>query len=75
MAQHSDDSTDNLSDAQLLARESMQHREYSRLEARDPRFRDTTYGVVRGSKALIDAWERWWKTNLAARARGILKRV
>lgn len=68
-------STDHLDDAELLARESLDLEEYHRLEREEPQHRDTTYGVIRGSRALIDAWERWWHTNLAARMRGILTRT
>lgn len=66
-------STDHLGDAELLARELTERDEFKRLDEKE-QFRDTTYGVVRGSAALIQAWERWWQTNAAARLRGLLGR-
>ena len=67
--------SDELDDAQLLERERSDRAEFRRLQAEQPRFRDTTFGVVRGSALLVSAWERWWDTNLAARMRGILGRT
>jgi hypothetical protein len=67
--------TDHLDDAELLAQEQDERSYFLRLEQQEPHFRDTTYGIVRGSPALIESWERWWKTNLAARMRGIMGRV
>lgn len=72
---HDDVPTDSLNDAELLARETSELDDFKRLERMEPRFRDTTYGVVRGSAALVTSWERWWATNLAARMRGILTRT
>lgn len=69
------DSTDHLDDAELLARESTDRDEFKRLEQAEPQFRDTTYGQVRGSSALVLSWERWWSTNAAARLRGLLTRT
>jgi len=68
-------SNDQLDDTQLLARETMERDEFKRLEMDEPRFRDTTYGPVRGSSALVKSWEQWWKTNAAARMRGLLSRT
>ena len=68
-------SNDQLDDRQLLAREQDERDDFRRLEQREPHFRDTTYGVVRASPALVASWERWSKTNLAARMRGILTRT
>jgi hypothetical protein len=69
-----DNGTDHLDDRQLLAKESTQRDEFHRLEREQPQLRDTTYGPRPGTHALIMAWEQWWKTKLAARARGILSR-
>lgn len=66
---------DFLDDADLLSREKHQRADFRRLEQEEPHFRDTTYGLVRGSPALIESWERWWKTNLAARMRGLMTRT
>ena len=74
MPHHTDDSSEDLTDRELLDRERNEHDDFRRQEAEQPRFRDTTFGVVRGSPRLIAAWERWSKTNLAARMRGILGR-
>jgi hypothetical protein len=74
MAYDDDDSTDQLDDAQLMTRELRQHDEFERIGRADPRFRDTTYGRVHGSVKLVEAWNRWWKTNVAARARGLVSR-
>jgi hypothetical protein len=67
--------SDHLDDTQLLAREQDERADFRRLEQEEPHFRDTTYGVVHGSPALIESWERWWRTNLAARMRGIMTRA
>ena len=71
---NTNDGTDHLDDAQLLAREIVQRNEFMRLEAEEPQFRDTTYGLVRGSTALTESWARWWSTHAAARLRGIVGR-
>lgn len=68
------DTNDDLNDTQLLELEAEQRNAFRELERDDPRTRDTTYGSLRGSPALVESWERWWKTNLAARVRGILTR-
>ena len=69
-----DDSTDHLDDTQLLDMEQSHRDDYTRLQREQPHLRDTTYGMMKGSAALVAAWERWWTTNLAARMRGILGR-
>lgn len=69
------DPNEFLDDTDLLSREQHQRADFRRLEQEEPHFRDTTYGVVRGSPALIESWERWWKTNLAARMRGLMTRA
>lgn len=69
-----DDSTDHLDDAQLLQMEQLHRDYYAQLQRQEPQLRDTTYGLLNGSKALVTSWERWWNTNLAARMRGIIGR-
>ena len=69
-----DDSTDHLDDAQLLHAEQVHRNDYAKLQRQEPHLRDTTYGLIKGSAALVASWERWWKTNLAARLRGLLGR-
>lgn len=70
-----DQGSDQLDDTELLAREQDERADFRRLEQEEPQLRDTTFGVVRGSPALIESWERWWRTNLAARMRGIMTRT
>ena len=72
MHQSDDRPTDQLDDAQLLVAEQSLRDAYDRLRRQESH--DTTYRSKKGSPALITAWERWWKTNLAARLRGILSR-
>jgi hypothetical protein len=72
MRSHDGDRYDILDDAQLLAKESIERQEFLELEQKEPWFRDTTYGLLRGSGVLVESWERWWKTNFAARTRGLL---
>lgn len=73
MHSHGNDGTDHLDDSELLAREALQRDEFKRLEERE-QFRDTTYGIPRGSAALVESWDRWLRTNVAARLRGLLTR-
>lgn len=75
MSFRDDDTNDQLDDAELLAREQDDRDDFQRRRQEEPRFDTTTYGVVRGSPGLVASWERWWKTNLAARMRGILTRT
>ena len=75
MQRYDDRSTDQLDDRELLAREQAHREDFRRQEAAEPQPRGTTYGPMRGSPALLASWERWWKTNLAARMRGILTRT
>lgn len=75
MPNHPDRSTDDLDDSELLARETMQRDEFRRLERAEPQRRDSTYGLIRGSRDVIAAWDRWWKTNTAARTRGLVART
>jgi hypothetical protein len=62
---------EELPDEALIRREESEHREYMRLEDKEPHLRDTNYRELKGSIALISAWERWWKTTIVARARGL----
>ena len=75
MRDSTDESTDQLNDAQLLEREGHLRDEFDRLRREEPRGRGTTYGPVRGSAELVRSFERWWSANLAARMRGIIERV
>lgn len=75
MQKHDDRSADQLDDTELLAQEQEHREDFRRHEAAEPQETGTTYGLVRGSPALLASWERWWKTNLAARMRGILTRT
>lgn len=69
-----DDSTDHLDDTELLHMEQSHRDDYARLQRREPHLRDTSYGLISGSAALVASWERWCTTHLAARMRGILAR-
>ena len=75
MREHRDgNANDQLSDDALQQREASERREYDRLERREPHLRDTNYRELTGSKALIHAWERWSRTSLALKLRGLLSR-
>ena len=75
MRKHRDgNSNDELDDATLLDREESERREYNRLEEREPHLRDTNYRELTGSKLLLHAWERWNRTTIAVRLRGLLSR-
>jgi hypothetical protein len=65
---------DELSDDALVEREHSERREYMRLEQREPHLRDTNYKELKGSNALLHAWERWSRTSIALRLRGLLAR-
>ncbi len=65
---------DELSDDALVEREESERREFLRLEQREPHLRDTNYRELTGSKALLHAWERWGRTNIDLRLRGLLAR-
>ena len=75
MPNNTKEPNDQLNDAQLLEREWLLRDEFERLRGQESRSRGTTYGPIRHSSALVSAFERWWETNLAARMRGILKRI
>ena len=68
------DANDELTDDALLDREESERREYVRLEQREPHLRKATYRELTGSKALLHAWDRWSRTNVALRLRGLLAR-
>jgi hypothetical protein len=75
MRKHRDgNANDELTDDALVQREDSERREYMRLEQREPHLRDTTYRELTGSKGLLRAWERWSRTNVAMRLRGLLSR-
>jgi hypothetical protein len=75
MRKHYDgNSNDELTDDELIQREASERREYIRLEGREPHLRDTNYRELTGSKALLHAWERWSRTNIMLRIRGLLSR-
>ena len=75
MRKHRDgNANDQLSDDALVQREDSERREYMRLEEKEPHLRDTNYRELTGSKPLLHAWERWSRTNLAMRLRGLLSR-
>jgi hypothetical protein len=65
---------DELTDDALVEREQSERREYMRLERREPHLRDTNYRELTASKALLHAWERWSRTIIAIRLRGLFTR-
>jgi hypothetical protein len=71
---HDGNSNEQLTDDELIQREESERREYIRLEGREPHLRDTNYRELTGSKALLHAWERWSRTNIMLRLRGLLSR-
>ena len=71
---HDGNANDELSDDSLQQREASERREYVRLEEKEPHLRDTNYRELTGSTLLIHAWERWSRTSLALRVRGLLSR-
>ena len=75
MARHYDgNSNEELNDDALQQREASERREYLRLQDREPHLRDTNYRELTASKALMHAWERWSRTSLMLKLRGILSR-
>jgi hypothetical protein len=75
MKKHRDgNASDQLSDNALLQREESERREFMRLEQREPHLRDTNYRALNASRALMHAWERWSKTSIVARLRGLVSR-
>lgn len=75
MGKHYDgNSNEELTDDALLQREASERREYVRLESKEPHLRDTNYRTLKGSKLLLHAWERWRRTSLLVRLRGLLSR-
>jgi hypothetical protein len=63
-----------LNDHDLVVREESERREYMRLKKREPHLDDTSYRELTASRALLHAWERWSRTNLLVRLRGLLTR-
>ena len=75
MRKHQDsNANDELNDDALQQREASERREYDRLEEREPHLRDTNYRELTGSNALLHAWERWSRTNIAMTLRWLLSR-
>jgi hypothetical protein len=75
MKKHRDgNDNDELTDDALQQREESERREYVRLEEKEPHLRDTNYRELTGSKPLLHAWERWSRTSIALRLRGLLSR-
>ena len=62
---------DQLSDGDLLERESHDRAEFLRLDRVDPLPPDRKYRLFRTPRALLDAWVRWTQSNVAARLRGL----
>lgn len=62
---------ENLDDAELIDREERDKRELIRLEGAEPGRRESTPQLSKASAALLQAWERWKASNIAARLRGL----
>lgn len=60
-----------LSDSELLDRESADRCEFLHLDRMEPRSEGTTYLVIRISRALLAAWQRWTESGYVARMRGL----
>ena len=65
---------DGLSDCELLERESNDRSEFMQLERDEPHSSGTTFREIRASHALLNAWQRWTQSGMAARLRGLLPR-
>ncbi len=63
-----------LSDFELLERESNDRSEFMQLERNEPPTTGTTYREIRASHALLNAWQRWTQSGMAARLRSLLPR-
>jgi hypothetical protein len=75
MKKHRDgNANDQLGDDELLDREDSERREFMRLEKHEPHLRDTNYRALNASRALLHAWERWSRTSIVARLRGLVSR-
>ena len=75
MRKHYDGNANSeLTDDALVQREESERREYIRLHEREPHLRDTNYRELTGSKPLMHAWERWSRTNIMMRLRGLVSR-
>ncbi len=69
---HSDGSENqHLDDDDLVRREMAEGREYHRLWDRERRASQTTYQTFPVSRLLMHAWDRWNRTRLAVRMRGL----
>ena len=65
---------EGLSDFELLERESNDRSEFMQLERDEPQSSGTTFREIRASHALLNAWQRWTQSGMAARLRGLLPR-
>jgi len=67
------DGTDDqhLDDDELLSRERSHEREYQRLWDRERGELKTTFRVLPTTTLLVQAWNRWSRTRIAARLRGL----
>lgn len=63
-----------MNDVELLEREFNDRIEFMQLERNEPESSGTTFREIRASPALLDAWQRWAQSGLAARLRGLLPR-
>jgi hypothetical protein len=63
-----------MNDLELLEREFNDRTEFMQLERNEPVSTGTTFREIRASPALLDAWQRWTQSGLAARLRGLLPR-
>ena len=63
-----------MNDGELLERESNDRTEFMQLERNEPVSAGTTFREIRASPALLDAWQRWTQSALAAHLRGLLPR-
>ena len=75
MKKHGDhDRNGELDDSDLLEREAANRHDFLRLAKHEPHLRDTVYRALNASPALMHAWERWSKTSIVVRLRGLLPR-
>ncbi|HJQ21678.1 MAG TPA: hypothetical protein VJ867_15120 [Gemmatimonadaceae bacterium] len=70
MTRHNGAADELLDDEELLRREDSERREYRRLWLRD-RNAGTTYGLSAASASLAHAWDRWNRTRVITRRRGL----
>lgn len=63
-----------LADEDLLDIESRLHERFAILDNRHKQLAGSSYVLLRGPTDLIDAWDRWSRLSMAARARSLLPR-